>query len=124
MTHSNIFPFISTYSFLNFNVYKEQLCSYSVVFQSLSLIWLFVTSWTAACQASLSFTISQSLLILMSIESVIPSNHLIPCHRRILLPSVFSNIRVFSNESYQVAKVMELQLQHQSFQRIFRVDFL
>ena len=67
--------------------------------QSLSRIWLLVTPWTAACQASLSFTISQSLLKLMSIESVIPSNHLVLCHPLLLLPSVFPGIRVFSNES-------------------------
>ena len=57
-----------------------------------------MTPWTAACQASLSFTISRSLLKLMSIESVMQSNHLILCHPLILLPSVFSGIRVFSNE--------------------------
>ena len=67
--------------------------------QSLSLIRLFVTLWTAASQASLSFTTSQSLLKLMSIESVMPSNHLILCHPLILLPSIFPSIRVFSNES-------------------------
>ena len=55
--------------------------------------------WTAACQASLSFTISQSLLRFMSLESVIPSNHLILCHPLLLLPSIFSSIRVFSSES-------------------------
>ena len=54
---------------------------------------------TAACQASLSFTISQSLLKLMSIESVIPSNHFILCHPLLLLPSIFPSFRVFSNES-------------------------
>ena len=53
---------------------------------------------TAACQASLSFTISQSLLKLMSIESVMPSNHLVLCHPLLLLPSIFPSIRVFSNE--------------------------
>ena len=57
-----------------------------------------VTPWTAACQASLSFTISQSLLKFMSFESVMPSNHLILCHP-LLLPSVFPSIRIFSNES-------------------------
>ena len=57
-----------------------------------------LTPWTAARQASLSFTISQSLLKLMSIESVTPSNHLILCHPLLLLPSIFSSIRVFSNE--------------------------
>ena len=55
--------------------------------------------WTAARQASLSFTISQSLLKIMSIESVMPSNHLILCHRLLLLPSVFPSISVFSDES-------------------------
>ena len=75
------------------NIYK-----YFVV-QSLSHVQLFVTSWTAARQASLSFTISQRLLKLMSIESVMPSNHLILCHPLPCLPSIFPSIRVFSNES-------------------------
>ena len=66
--------------------------------QSLSCVWLFVTPWTAARQTSLSITNSQSLLRLMSTESVIPSNHLILCCL-FLLPSVFPSIRVFSNES-------------------------
>ena len=61
--------------------------------------WLFMTPWTTAHQASLSFTISQSLLKLMSIESVIPCNHFILCHPLLLLPSIFPSIRVFSNES-------------------------
>ena len=58
-----------------------------------------MTPWTAACQASLSFTISWSLLKLMSIESVMPSNHLILCHTLLFLPSIFPSIRGFSNES-------------------------
>ena len=66
--------------------------------QSLSLIQLFATPWTAAHQASLSNTNSQSLLKLMSIESVMLSNHLILCHPLLLPPSVFPSIRVFSNE--------------------------
>ena len=57
------------------------------------------TPWTAVCQASLSFTISWSLLKLMSIELVMPSNHLILCHPLLLLPSIFPSIRVFSSES-------------------------
>ena len=61
--------------------------------------WLFATPWTAAHQAPLSFTISQSLLKFMSTESVMLSNHLILCHPLLLLPSIFSSIRVFSNES-------------------------
>ena len=76
--------------------------------QSLSCVRLFATPWTAACQASLSIANSQSPLILMSIESVMPSNHLILCHPFLLLPSIFRSIRVFSNESsHQVAKVLE-----------------
>ena len=59
----------------------------------------FASPWTATLQASLSFTISQSWLKLMSIESVRPSNHLILCHPLLLLPSIFPSIRVFSNES-------------------------
>ena len=66
--------------------------------QSLSRVQLFATPWTAVCQASLSITNSRSLLKLMSIESVMPSNHLILCHP-LLLPSIFPSIRVFSNES-------------------------
>ena len=68
-------------------------------FQSLSRVQLFVTPWTAACQASLSITNSQSLLKLMSIELVMPSKHLILCHSLLLPPSIFPSIRVFSNES-------------------------
>ena len=67
--------------------------------QSLSCVRHFVTPWTAACQPSLSITSSQSLLKLMSIESVMPSNHLILCHPLLLPPSIFPSIRVFSNES-------------------------
>ena len=67
--------------------------------QSLSHVRLFVTSRTKACQASLSITYSWSLLKLMSIESVMPSNHLILCCPLLLLPSIFPSIRVFSNES-------------------------
>ena len=75
--------------------------------QSLSCVWLFVNPWTAAHQASLSITNSWSLLKLMSIKSVMLSNHLIFYHPLLLLPSVFPSIRVFSNESiflHQVAK--------------------
>ena len=70
-----------------------------VVVQSLSHVQLFVIPWTSAHQASLSFTIYQSLLKLMSIESVMPSNHLILCHPSLFLPSIFPTIRVFSSES-------------------------
>ena len=71
----------------------------TVAVQSLSHVQLFATPWTAAHQASLSITNSQSLLKLMSIESVMPSNHLVLCHPLLLLLSMFPSIRVFSNES-------------------------
>ena len=68
---------------------KKKMPTAVVVVKWLGRVWLFVTPWTAACQASLSFTISQNLLKLMSIESVMPSNHLILCHPRLLRPSIF-----------------------------------
>ena len=67
--------------------------------QSLSRVWLYVTPWTEACQASLSITSSWSLLKLISIQSVMQPNHLILCCRLFLLPSIFPSIRVFSNKS-------------------------
>ena len=67
--------------------------------QLLSHVWFFVTPWTTACQAFLSITNSRSPPKLMSIESVMPSNHLILCHPLLLLPSIFLSVRVFSNES-------------------------
>ena len=70
-----------------------------IVVQLLSHVQIFVTPWTAVCQTSLPFTISQSLLKLMSIESMRPSNHLILCSPLLLLLSIFPRIRVFSNES-------------------------
>ena len=72
---------------------------YIVAVQPLSQVQLFATPWTAACQASLSFTVSWSLLKLLSIESVMTSNHPIDCHPLLLLPSIFPRIRVFSNGS-------------------------
>ena len=82
-----------TYTFL---FIKHSRC---VVVQLPSCAQLFVTPWTAAQQASLSFTISQSLLKLMSTESVMPSDHLILFHLLLLLPSIFPSNRVFSSES-------------------------
>ena len=97
-------------------------CFLDFVVQLLSCVQLFATSWTAAHQASLSFTISQNLLKLMSFESVMPSNHLILCRPLLFLPSIVPSMRVFSNESaLHMAKVLEFQ--HQSFQWILRVDF-
>ena len=83
-----------------------------IVVQSFSHVQLFATPWTAASQTSLSFTISMSLLKLMSIESVMPFNHLILC-RHLLLPSIFPSIMVFSMSQlflHEVAKVLEFQL--------------
>ena len=76
-----------------------QTCALPISVESLSRVRLFVIPWTAAHQASLSISNSRSLLKLMSIESVMPSNHLILCYPPLFLPSVFPNIRVFSNES-------------------------
>ena len=82
-----------------------------IAVQLLSRVLLFASPWTAAHQASLSFTISWSLLKLMSIELMMPSNYLILCCPLLLLSSIFPSIRVFPNESsHQVAKVLELQL--------------
>ena len=75
------------------------LCYLFSSVQSLSRVRLFATLWTVARQASLSITNSWSLLKLMSIKSVMPSNHFILCHPLLLLPSIFPSIRVFSNES-------------------------
>ena len=70
-----------------------------VIVQSLSHVWVLVTPWTAACQDSLSFTISWNLLGFMSLELMMPSNHLILCCPLLLLHSIFPSIRVFSNDS-------------------------
>ena len=88
----NIMPFVNRDSFGLFFLLFSSV-------QSLSHIQLFVTPWTAARQASLSITNSLSLHRLMSIELVMPSNHLILCHPLLFLPSIFPNIKVFSNES-------------------------
>ena len=77
----------------------KQPSTTSVQFSRSVVSWLFATPWTAAHQASLSLTNSRSLLKLMSIESVMPSNHLILCHPLLLPPSIFSSIKVFSSES-------------------------
>ena len=85
--------------------------------QSLSRVWLFATPWTVACQASLSITNSWSPSKPMSIESVMPSNHLILCRPLLLLPSNLSQhqgLFKWVSSSHQVAKVLEFQLQHQA----------
>ena len=93
--------------------------------QSLSRVWLFVTPWIAAHQASLSITNSQSLFKLMHIELVMPSSHPILCRPLLLLPSIPPSIRVLSNEStlrMRWPKYWELQLQHKSFQWTPKTD--
>ena len=92
-----------------------------VVVQSLSRVWLFATPWAATRQVSLFFTISQSVLKLMSIKSVMPSNHLVLCRPLFLLLSIFPSIGVFFNESTFSSDGKSIrwpvsQLQHQSFQ--------
>ena len=101
-THISIHTYIYTniYSLLTFHLLFEKIeLGKEFVVQSLSFVQLFAAPGTAACQASLSITNSQSLLKLMSIESVMPSNYLILCHPLLLLPSIFPSIREFSNES-------------------------
>ena len=90
--------------------------------QSLSHVWLFVSLWTAACQASMSTTNSRSLLKLMSIEFVMPSHPLSSPSSHAFNPSQHQGIFQWVSSSYQVAKVLELQ--HQFFQWIFTTDFL
>ena len=94
--------------------------------QSLSRVWLFATPWIAARQASLSITNSQSSLRITSIESVMPSSHLILCRPLFFLPPIPPSMSLFQwvSSSHEVAKVLEFQLHHQSFQWIFRTDFL
>ena len=92
---------------------------------SLSHVRLFATPWTAASQASLSITNSQSLPKLMSIESVMPSNHLILCRPLLLPSSIFPSIRVFSNESVLCIRWSKYwHFSFQSFQWIFSSDFI
>ena len=107
-------------------LYSTQTPFISAV-QSLSRVRLFMTSWTAAHQASLSITNSWNLPKPMSIESVMPSSHLILCRPLLRLPSIFPSIRVFSNESalcIRWPKYWEFQLQHQSYQWTPRTDLL
>ena len=98
LSNTSLFP-----SLLSSGNHHSILCCYSLstlffVFQLFSCVQLFVTPWSVAHQVSLPFTISQSLLKHMSIESLMPFNHLIHCHPLLLLPSIFPTIRVFFNE--------------------------
>ena len=107
------------YEFSGFFIYSRYWCFVCSV-QLLSHVQLFATLWNATRQASLFITNSRSPPKPISIELVMPSNLCCPL---LLLPSIFPSIRVFSNESV-IRKVLEFQLQHQSFQWIFRHDFL
>ena len=116
---------------LYYSVQFSSVAQFSSV-QSLSGVWLFATPWIAAHQASLSITNSLTSLRLTSIESVRPSTHLILCYPLLLLPPIppafnlsqHQGLFQWISSSHQVAKVLELQLQHYSFQWIFRTDFL
>ena len=96
----------------------------AVVVQSFSRVWFFATPCTTKRQASLSFTISQSLLKLMSIELMMPSQPLLPTSPPALSLSQDQGLFQWLGSLHQVAKVLELQLQHQCFQLTFRVNFL
>ena len=109
------------------NKVKHRLLRLVIVVESLSCIQLFVTSWTAARQASLSFIISWSLLKLISLESVMPPNHLILCHPLLLPPSVFPSIKVFSNEltfCIRWPKYWNFSFSISPSNGLFRADFL
>ena len=109
-----------------FTVFSNVIPTHSIQFSSVAQSCLFETPWTSAHQSSLSITNSQNLPKLMSIESVMPSNHLILCH------PLFSRLQSFPasesfpwiGSSHQVAKALAIQLQHQAFQWIYRTDFL
>ena len=109
---------IKMWCILNYNI------DIKTFVQSLSHVWLFATPWTAAHQGSLSFTISQSLLKLMSTESVIPSNHLFLSCPLLLLPSIFHSIRIFSNESALCIRWPEYWSISISLSNEYSVDFL
>ena len=117
-------PFL--YSSFLYSYHLFLISSASFQFSSAAQSCLFATPWTTARQASLSFTISWSLLRLMSIESVMPSSHLILCHPLLFCHQSFQASGSFPMSQFfaKVAKVLEFQLQHQSFPWIFRTDFL
>ena len=98
-TYTNIYTYTALQQEFQQNTNPQMPCLLISSVQSLSRVWLFATPWTVACHASLSITNSQSLLELMSIESVMPSSHLIFCCSLLLLPPIPPSIRVFSNES-------------------------
>ena len=97
------------------------LCSINSV-ELLGHVWLFLTQWTAACQASLSITNSWIMVKLMSIESVMPSNNYILCHPLLLLPSIFPRITVFPNESVLCIRWPKFQLWSFSFSSVLPMN--
>ena len=99
-------PGIEPASLMSVSCIGRQVLKHSVQFSH--SVWLFATPWTAAHQASLLITNSWSLPKLMSIESVIPSSHLIVCHTLLLLPSIFPSIRVFSNSQFFASGVQSI----------------
>ena len=109
--HKDIYHCIFTTTLFHPSIYLSKLNGFSSV-QSLSRVRLFATPWIAACQASLSITNSRSSLRLMSIQSVMPSSHLILCRPLLLLPPIPPSISLFQwvNSSHEVAKVLEFQL--------------
>jgi len=123
LLHATYFALGSIYIYIYVMCYSLN-SSYLSSVHLLSRVQLFAIPWTAARQGSLSITNSQSLPKLMSIESVMPSNHPILCHCPLLLPSASGHLLLSQHQglfkwvssSYQVAKVLEFQLQHQSFQ--------
>ena len=121
-----LFPFsqsihlLGAFNPLTFDIIIDMYVPQFNSVQSLSRVWLFMTPGTAACQASMSINNSQSLLKLMSIESMRTSNHLILCCPLLLLPSIFPSIRIFSNESALLIRWPK----HQFFQWIFKTDLL
>ena len=124
---SSVFWLLENSNSLGFCTQWKQLLKTSVQV-SHSVMSDSATPWTTACQPSLSITNSYSLLKLMYIESVMPSNHLILCCPLLILPSIFPSIRGFSNESFlciRWSKYWRFSFsQHQSFQWLFRADFL
>ena len=109
------------------NLHQGRLMNIYILFvvdQSPSRVQVLVTPWTAACQASPPLTISQRLPKFISIELVMPSNHLILCHPLSSCSQFLPASGSFPMSSHQVAKVLELQLQRQSFQTVFGGDFL
>ena len=116
--------FMPPFLFIFGEKFKHLLYVRAYMLSRFSCVQLFVTPWTAAYQASLSFTPSQTLFKLMCIKSVKPSCPLLSSSPPVFNLSQLQGLFYWVRSSHQVAKVLELQLQHHSFQWIFRIDFL